>query len=108
MNTPIQIDVQEVPEHAEAEEPALVGFGHEAALRCTCDHQDHGEPDRYPSVTCRPWVPTRVKKAERKALRMRGRTLVDQVGELVEFDAQEGEAEQAGDREPDQGLARAR
>ena len=53
-----------------------------------------------PKVTCRPWVPTSVKKADRKRAALRPGAFVDQVRELVELDADEGGAEQAGDGQP--------
>ena len=41
-----------------------------------------------PMVTCSPWVPTKVKKAERKALREGPAPIAKHVTELAHFEAQ--------------------
>ena len=50
-----------------------------------------------PAVTCSPWQPTRVKKAERKALRLRGRAAGDHGGELADLQTEERGSEHKGD-----------
>ena len=56
---------------------------------------------RSPAVTCTPWHPTRVKKEDRKALRLGPAPRVNQARELADLEGDEGEAEQSGGQEGD-------
>ncbi len=53
-----------------------------------------------PMVTCSPWVPTKVKKAERKALRDGPAPMLKHVTELAHFETQKRDAQNEGDRHP--------
>ena len=51
-----------------------------------------------PAVTCNPWQPTRVKKAERNALRCGVGAAGDHVGELADLESEERGAEHESDQ----------
>mmetsp|Transcript_33954 Transcript_33954/g.61689 ORF Transcript_33954/g.61689 Transcript_33954/m.61689 type:complete len:276 (+) Transcript_33954:659-1486(+) len=89
-------DVQEMPEHRQADQPAPVGGDQSQAVHL--QHQHHQPDDAERDVQ-----PVRAHQREERrqeGAALRPGALLDQVDEFVEFDGQEAGAEQPGDGQP--------
>jgi hypothetical protein len=91
--------VQEVPEHRQAHQAAVVG----GVRPCLFTWNISVTSQTIPKVTCRPWVPTSAKNEVRNRCAAAG-AFVDQVHELIQFEVDEAAAQQTGDGQPDQCL----